>query len=161
VNLGNREVQLKYLGRGNTVGDAIAYLPKEKILITGDLVDHPVPYLGGGFPVEEVETLKRMTELDVETIVPGHGDVLKGTTYMQQEIAFLQAVIAAINQEIQRSNTGPQRRFDEIKKSVEQNVDVNEWRQKFAGDDPDNREFFDGFAWSGLLEAAHAEMWPR
>jgi glyoxylase-like metal-dependent hydrolase (beta-lactamase superfamily II) len=45
LDLGNREVQLKYLGRGNTVGDAIAYLPKEKILITGDLVDSPVPYL--------------------------------------------------------------------------------------------------------------------
>jgi hypothetical protein len=39
VDLGNREVQLKYLGRGNTVGDAIAYLPKERILINGDLVD--------------------------------------------------------------------------------------------------------------------------
>jgi cyclase len=56
VNLGNREVQLKYLGRGNTVGDAIAYLLKEKILITGDLVDSPVPYLGAGFPIEQVAT---------------------------------------------------------------------------------------------------------
>ncbi len=50
VNLGNREVQLKYLGRGNTVGDAIAYLAKEKLLVTGDLVDSPVPYLEVVFP---------------------------------------------------------------------------------------------------------------
>ena len=50
LDLGNREVQLKFLGRGNTAGDVIAYLPKEKILVDGDLVDSPVPYLGSGFP---------------------------------------------------------------------------------------------------------------
>src|SRR5215470_3861052 len=44
LDLGGRDVQLKYLGRGNTVGDAIAYLPKEKILMAGDLVDSPIPY---------------------------------------------------------------------------------------------------------------------
>jgi hypothetical protein len=44
---------------------------------------------------------------------------------------------------------------------VEQNVDVKAWRKKFAGDDPDEGEFFEVFAWPGLLEAAHAEMWPR
>jgi cyclase len=161
LDLGNREVQLKYLGRGNTTGDAIAYLPKERILITGDLVDHPVPYLGGGFPVEQVNTLKKLAELDAETIVPGHGDVLKGKTYLQQEINFLEAVIGAMNQEIGRTNASPQRRFDELKKAVEQNVDLNAWRQKFAGDDPDNKDFFDTFSLQGLLEAAHAELWPR
>jgi hypothetical protein len=68
---------LKYLGRGNTVGDAIAYLPKERILIAGDLVDSPVPYLGGGFPIEEVDTLKRVKELDVETSFLAMGVCLK------------------------------------------------------------------------------------
>jgi glyoxylase-like metal-dependent hydrolase (beta-lactamase superfamily II) len=83
---------LKYLGRGNTVGDAIAYLPKERILIAGDLVDSPVPYLGGGFPIEEVDTLKRVKELDVETLIPGHGGVLKGKAFLQQEIDLIEAV---------------------------------------------------------------------
>jgi cyclase len=161
IDLGNREVQLKYLGRGNTVGDAIVYLPKEKILIAGDLVDSPVPYLGGGFPIEQVATLKRMAELDFETLIPGHGGVLKGRTFVQQEIELIEVVIAAINQEIGRTNADPHRRFDEIKKAVERNVDVNAWRQKFAGDDPNDRDFFEVFTWPGLLEAAHAEMWPR
>jgi cyclase len=161
VDLGNREVQLKFLGRGNTVGDAIAYLPKEKILIAGDLVDSPVPYLGGGFPIEQVATLKRMMQLDFETLVPGHGRVLKGKAFAQQEIELIDAVIAAMNQEIGRTSANPEKRFDEIKKTVEKNVDMNAWRQKFAGDDPGDREFFDVFAWPGLLEAAHAEMWPR
>lgn len=78
IDLGNREVQLKYLGRGNTVGDAIAYLPKEKLLIAGDLVDSPVPYLYGGYPLEQIDTLKKMAALDFDTLVPGHGEVLRG-----------------------------------------------------------------------------------
>jgi cyclase len=161
IDLGNREVQVKYLGRGNTVGDAIVYLPKEKILIAGDLVDSPVPYLGGGFPIEQDATLKRAAELDFETLIPGHGGVLKGKTFVQQEIELIEVVIAAINQEIGRTNADPHRRFDEIKKAVERSVDVNAWRQKFAGDDPNDRDFFEVFTWPGLLEAAHAEMWPR
>jgi glyoxylase-like metal-dependent hydrolase (beta-lactamase superfamily II) len=161
IDLGHRHVQLKHLGRGNTAGDAIGFLPAEKIVITGDLVDSPVPYLGGGFPIEQVTTLKRMLQLDFETIVPGHGDVLKGRGFVQQEIALIEAVIAAVTREIGRTSDAPERRFDEIKKAVEQSVDVKAWRQKFAGDDPGERELFDGFAWPGLVAAAHAEMWPR
>ena len=161
IDLGNRKVQLKYLGRGNTAGDAIAYLPKEKILIAGDLVDSPVPYLGGGFPMEQATTLKKMLELDFETLVPGHGGVLTGKAFVQQEVELIEAVIAAVNQEIGRTSANPQKRFDEIKKAVEQNVDVNAWRQKFAGDDPGDRDFFDVFTWPGVIDAAFAEMWPR
>jgi glyoxylase-like metal-dependent hydrolase (beta-lactamase superfamily II) len=161
IDLGNRPVQVKFLGRGNTAGDAIAYLPKEKILITGDLVDSPVPFLFGGFPVEQVATLKSMAELDFETLVPGHGEVLKGKAFVQQEIGLIEAVVAAVNQEIGRTSADPRTRLDEIKKAVEQNVDMKAWRQKFAGDDPNNRDFFEVFTWPSLIEAAHAELWPR
>ena len=161
VNLGNREVQLKFLGRGNTVGDAVAYLPKEKILVAGDLVDSPIPFLYGGFPVEQIATLKRIEQLEFETLVPGHGNVLKGKAFVQQEVQLLEVVVAAINQEIARTNAEPQKRFDEIRHAVEKSVDMKAWQRKFAGDDPNDRDFFEVFAWPGLLEAAHAEMWPR
>jgi hypothetical protein len=94
------------------------------------------------------------------TLVPGHGGVLKGKAFVQQEIELIEAVIAAMNQEIGHT-TDPQKSFDEIKKAVERNVDMSAWMQKFAGDDPNERDFFEVFAWPGLLEAAHAEMWPR
>jgi len=161
IDLGNREVQLKFLGRGNTVGDAIAYLPKEKILVAGDLVDSPVPYLGGGFPIEQAATLKRMMQLDFETLVPGHGSVLKGKAFVQMEAALIEAVIEAMNKEIARTSADPKTRLEGIKTAVERSVDVKAWRQKFAGDDPNEGEFFEGFTWPGLLEAALAEMWPR
>ena len=76
VDLGNREVRIKFLGKGNTAGDAVAYLPNEKIVIAGDLVVHPIPYIYDGYPVEWIQTLKNLADLDAETIVPGHGPVL-------------------------------------------------------------------------------------
>jgi len=161
IDLGNRAVQLKFLGRGNTVGDAVVYLPKEKILIAGDLVDSPVPYLEGGFPIEEVATLKRMEELDFETLVPGHGNVLRGKSFLRQEIGLIESVVEAMNREMARTSLDPKTRFTEIKKAVEQHVDMSAWRQKFAGNDPNDRDFFEVFAWPGLLQAAHTEMWPR
>lgn len=161
IDLGNRVVELKYLGLGNTVGDAVVYLPKERILATGDLVDSPVPYLGGGFPVAQIETLKTMLRLDADTIVPGHGDVLRGKSYVEMEIAFLAAVVGAINDEIGRSGATAHRRLPEIKLAVAKNAGIDFWRQQFAGDDPENRDFFDSFALTGVVEAAHAELWPQ
>jgi len=161
VDLGNRQVQLKFLGLGNTAGDAVAYLPKEKIVVAGDLVDTPVPFLYGGFPVEQIDTLKRLNQLDFETLVPGHGGVLKGRAFVQMEIELMSAVVEAMTQEIARTSADPQNRFEEIKKAVEQHVDKDAWARKFGGEDQDERDFFVEFSWPGLLQAVHAEMWPR
>src|SRR5262249_4876706 len=161
VDLGNREVQLKFLGRGNTVGDAVAYLPKEKILVTGDLVDSPIPFLYGGFPVEQIETLKQMKALDFDTLIPGHGDVLKGKAFVQMEIELLQAEVSTMTREIARTSAETQARFEEIKRAVEKHVDKSAWSRRFAPDDADERDFFEDFSWPGLLLAVHAELWPR
>ena len=63
INLGNREVEIKHLGRGNTAGDTIVYLPKEKILVSGDLVVYPVPYMFGGYPSDFIKTLDKLNQL--------------------------------------------------------------------------------------------------
>jgi cyclase len=161
LDLGGRIVELKFLGRGNTSGDGVAYLPKERILATGDLVDHPVPYLGGGFPAEQVTTLQKLKAIDADTLVPGHGDVLHGKEYVQLEIDFLTAVVQAIDQYILGNGAGAKRHLEEMRKFVEKSIDMAGWRQKFAGDDADARDFFDSFSGPGVVDAAHAEMWPR
>jgi cyclase len=161
VDLGGRQVQLKFLGRGNTAGDAIAFLPKEKIVVAGDLVDSPVPFLYGGFPLEQIDTLKRLNELEFDTLVPGHGGVLQGRAFVQLEIELLSAAVDAMTQEIARTDADPQARYDEIVKAVEQRVDKAAWSRKFAGDDSDERDFFVDVSWPGLLLALHAELWPR
>lgn len=163
VDVGNREVQIKHLGRGNTAGDTVAYLPKEKILIAGDLLDHPVPYLGGGYPSELVKTLRQMAWLDAQTFVPGHGEVLQGSygkAYLNQVMEFIQLVVAQVSRQIYLIGNGP-RNLEAVREALKKEIDFNAWRQKFAGDDQENRAFFDGFSLPGLVTAAYAEVWGR
>ena len=160
LDLGNRPVQIQHLGRGNTRGDAIVYLPKEKILVAGDLLDHPVPYLGGGYPFELITTLKKIGELDVQTIVPGHGDVMHDKAYLNQVIALVEAVTSEVSRQIYIIGNGS-RNLDPVTKAVKEKIDIVSWRQKFAGDDKDNQDFFDGFSLNGLITAAYAEVWGR
>ena len=163
IDLGNREVRVMHLGRGNTAGDAVVFLPKERVVVAGDLLDHPVPYLGGGYPSQLVRTLQEMSRLDAETIVPGHGDVLRGEyarAYLKQVTDFIQTVTAQVSREIYRVGNGPQN-LEAVREAVLKSVDVASWRQKFAGDDPDSRDFFDGFSLRGLITAAYAEAWGR
>jgi glyoxylase-like metal-dependent hydrolase (beta-lactamase superfamily II) len=50
IDLGNRAVEVKFLGRGKTGGDAVAHLPRERIVAAGDLVVQPIPYVYDGYP---------------------------------------------------------------------------------------------------------------
>lgn len=162
VDLGNRTVQIKHLGRGNTAGDAIVYLPKEKILITGDLLVSPVPYLFGGYPADFVKTLEKMAWLDAQTTIPGHGEVFRGeagTAYINQVHDFLKVVVTQVSQETHRLGSGA-RNLETVRETIKKNPEMNVWRQKFAGEDKDNQDFFDG-SFFALIAAAHAEVAGR
>lgn len=79
LDLGGELVQVLNLGSGHTDGDLVAYLPKRKLLIAGDLYQglegvHVADADGGNIAELEV-TLRRLLELDVERIVPGHGEL--------------------------------------------------------------------------------------
>lgn len=98
IRSGEREIQLLYLGVGNTSGDAIIYLPKEKILIAGDLVVHPSPFESGMFSPEWLETSKKLEALDFNLLIPGHGDILKGHAYLQFLNALYEEVILQVDE---------------------------------------------------------------
>lgn len=76
---GRREIRILHLGRGHTGGDVVVYLPAEKILFTGDLFYDGPPYLGDSFPEEFVAALEQLKEIEFETIVPGHGPLVRGS----------------------------------------------------------------------------------
>ena len=71
----DRDIVLLFLGRGHTSGDVVAYLPKEKVVATGDLLHGWMPFMGDSFPPEWVATLDQLGKLDFEWIIGGHGDV--------------------------------------------------------------------------------------
>lgn len=77
---GGREIRLMFLGKGHTGGDVVVYLPAEKVLITGDLLQEPVPFMGDSFPAEWIETLDNLRDLDFDIVVPGHGRPFRDRT---------------------------------------------------------------------------------
>ena len=71
---GGREIQLHVLGRGHTDGDLYIYMPKEKVVATGDAVVDWMPFLNDGYPEEWSQTVAALEKLDIVQIIPGHGE---------------------------------------------------------------------------------------
>ena len=77
--LGKLEVQLLQLGRGHTKGDTVVWLPGEKTLLSGDLVEFDAtPYAGDAYFQDWPQTLKNVAALQPQALVPGRGPALKG-----------------------------------------------------------------------------------
>ena len=80
VYLGGVEIQLFYLGRGHTNGDTVIYFPDLKTVHTGDLIIDAMPvidYDAGGSAIEFVKTIDNLLKMDFDTMIPGHGRVMK------------------------------------------------------------------------------------
>jgi cyclase len=154
IDLGGRSVEVKFLGRGHTLGDVVVRLPAEKIVATGDLLDHPVPYMLGGFPREWIETLDALEKLGATTFVPGHGEVLRGTGYLAEVRELLESATRQVHAEIARKGSAA------TLEAVQKVVDLKAFRTRMAGDDPVAAEFFDESA-ASLIRNVYYEAKQR
>ena len=101
--LGKLEVQLLQLGRGHTKGDTVVWLPDEKTLLSGDLVEFDAtPYAGDAYFKDWPQTLDNVAALQPKALVPGRGaalttpeDVAKGLAGTRNFIADVHASVAA------------------------------------------------------------------
>ncbi len=75
---GDREIRLLFLGRGHTGGDVVVFLPKERVLCSGDLLVNGIANLVDGYVNEWPEALEQLKTLDFDDVVPGHGEPFKG-----------------------------------------------------------------------------------
>jgi glyoxylase-like metal-dependent hydrolase (beta-lactamase superfamily II) len=139
IDLGNREVQVRFLGRGNTAGDAVAYLPKEKIVAAGDLVVYPIPYIYDGYPTEWIQTLQNLSQLDADTIVPGHGPVMHDKTHILLIRDLLKSAVDQMNAKLRQTRPAMFQKLDDVKGAV----DLTPFLQRFAGTDKDRIAEFD------------------
>jgi len=73
---GGREIRLMLVGKAHTDGDLFIYLPKEKVLATGDAVVDWMPFLNDGYPEDWVKTLDALERFDFRHVIPGHGGVV-------------------------------------------------------------------------------------
>lgn len=74
----SRPVQLLWLGRGHTDGDVVVYLPKEKVIVTGDALHGWTPYMGDSYPYDWIRMPEATEKLDFDYVIGGHGDVMRG-----------------------------------------------------------------------------------
>ncbi|HEX5391153.1 MAG TPA: MBL fold metallo-hydrolase, partial [Burkholderiaceae bacterium] len=82
--LGKLEVQLIQLGRGHTKGDTVVWIPSEKILFSGDLVEFDAtPYAGDAYFKDWPQTLDNIAALKPEKLVPGRGAALQTPEQVQ------------------------------------------------------------------------------
>ncbi|WP_342128478.1 MBL fold metallo-hydrolase [Hydrogenophaga sp. OTU3427] len=86
--LGQLEVQLIQLGRGHTKGDTVVWIPSEKILFSGDLVEFDAtPYAGDAYFKDWPQTLDNIAALKPEKLVPGRGAALQTPEQVQAGLA--------------------------------------------------------------------------
>ena len=74
----SRTVEMFWLGNAHTNGDVFVYLPKEKILVTGDALHGWTPFMGDSYPYDWITTLDKAEKLDFDQVLGGHGDVMRG-----------------------------------------------------------------------------------
>lgn len=113
LHAGEREVRILYFGRGHTEGDVVVFLPKEKVLVTGDLLTNSIPVMRDAYPLEWSATLAGVEKLDYAQNIPGHGDVQQGKQRLVMLRSFLDELVPAVRRAISEGKTA-----DEAKRTV-------------------------------------------
>jgi cyclase len=93
---GRREIQLLFLGRGHTPGDTVVFLPKERIVCTGDLMESRPAYMGDGIFDEWITTLEALKKLDFDTVLPGHGVPFQGKLLITAYQSYLKDLLSQV-----------------------------------------------------------------
>lgn len=99
--LGTLEVRIMQLGRGHTKGDTVVWLPKDRVLFSGDLVEYAAtPYTGDAYLSDWPATLDRVAALKPKALVPGRGDALTTPARVRAGIegtrAFVRKMFASV-----------------------------------------------------------------
>ena len=88
LHRGSREIQIRFMGRAHTDGDVVVFLPKERMVATGDMITSALSYTGDAFIEEWPATLEQVMTLDFDTVLPGHGTVFKGKDHIRNLQAY-------------------------------------------------------------------------
>ena len=140
-------VHMLFLGRANTEGDAIAWLPRQKILASGDIVVSPFPFGFGSYPADWIATLGKVKALHFSSLIPGHGEP-------QHDISYLDRLIASIRD--LRAQVGPLAKagmsLDEIRKKVDFSKSI-----ALYGDSPRVKANLQGLFFDPMIANAYKE----
>jgi glyoxylase-like metal-dependent hydrolase (beta-lactamase superfamily II) len=102
---GTQRVVFRHFGHSHTPGDAVAYLPKHKILCTGDAcVNGAFNYMGHSDSASWPKCLEAMKKLDIDVICPGHGLPAR-KELLDKEIRYFTELRAAVKKGLDEKKT--------------------------------------------------------
>lgn len=145
---GEREIHVRFLGRANTDGDAIVWLPKERIVATGDIVVHPTPYGFGSYPRDWIETLGKIRAMPWEVLVPGHGELQRDPRYL----LLLERTLASLREQ---ASAAVAKGLD--LEGFRKSLDVSSFESDFVQSDPLKKRLLDAFWITPITKSAWLE----
>ena len=141
-------VEALFLGRANTDGDAVVWLPKQKIVVAGEIVILPFPYGFESYPKDWIATLAKLRALPFRTLIPGHGMPQKDRGQIDRIAAALKDV---------RAQVAPLAAQGLSLADVRARVTFDDQAKIFAGSDPWLRHWFMAFWAQPITESAYKE----
>lgn len=91
---GNKEFQIMWIGRAHTAGDLVVYVPSERAAASGDILfKGMVGWQGDAFPNDHPATLDALKKLDLDLVLPGHGDHIQGKANIETAVANMQGYL--------------------------------------------------------------------
>lgn len=118
----SREIQLLYFGRGHTRGDLVVYLPREKVVVGGDLLTAGIPFARDAYPSEWADTLAQVARLDIQHVIPGHGGVKAGKQLVLDRVGFLRDLVAQVKKGQSEGKDA---------KAIQAGLDLARWEPSF------------------------------
>ena len=126
IDLGNRIVVLQNRGRANSPDDVTIYVPGEKILFSGDILVHPVPYAYRSYPTHWRNVLRQIETVPIVALVPGHGPVQRDHAYTRLVRELMDSTLARTRAIVLRAGTVD---------SANKNLDLSDFRPRFVRPD--------------------------
>jgi cyclase len=145
---GDRDIVIRHLGRANTRGDLSVWLPKEKVLMTGDMLVNPAPYSFFSYLGEWKNTLGMLRTLPATTVIPGHGPV-------QRDWAYFDLFVELLDTTLKQAKDAVAEGMD--LEATRKAVDLTAMRQRFARGNPAIERAFDSFFIAPAVERAWLE----
>lgn len=149
LRLGGRTVEVLHLGGGHTRADLVVHLPREGVVVSGDLVAWPVPLVGStSYPAAYAGALERLLALRPRIIVPGHGPVMRDDGYVRLLSRMLASLVEQTRAAVARGET-----LEEARKSV----DLEPFRREIAGASAFRSFVFQSYVTGPGVAAAYRE----
>jgi glyoxylase-like metal-dependent hydrolase (beta-lactamase superfamily II) len=141
LHLADREIDLLHWGLAHTRGDTVVYLPKEHIVITGDLLTNGIPVMRTAYPVEWIATLDAIDKLDWNSAIPGHGNVQQGKAQLESLLAYMKDLVSGVKASVSKGQTMEQ---------AETSVDLSKYKSAFPNFDSGGNKSAIDRAWTEI-----------